>query len=139
MFTRSGATWTQQAKLTASDGAEDDWFGRSVAVDGDTAVTGAPGDDDNGSVSGSAYVFTRSGGIWTQQAKLTASDGAADDAFGFSVAVDGDTAVIGAYEDDDNGTDSGSAYVFTKLSVAGEGIFFPVKTQNDSITIIYIE
>ena len=118
VFTRSGGSWTQQAKLTASDGAAGDVFGYSVAVSGDgsTAVIGAHGDDDRGSESGSAYVFTRSGSSWTQQAKLTASDGAAGDIFGYSVAVsgDGNTAVIGAYGDDDRGIESGSAYVFTR-------------------------
>ena len=114
VFSRSGTTWTQQAKLTASDGAYADYFGISVAVDGDTAVIGAIADDDNGNNSGSAYVFTRSGATWTQQAKLRASDGAADDQFGVSVAVDGDTAVIGASQDDDNNHNSGSAYVFSR-------------------------
>ncbi len=73
----------EQAKLTASDGAADDYFGFSVAISGDgsTAVIGARDDDDRGSISGSAYVFTRSGSSWTQQAKLTASDGAADSTF----------------------------------------------------------
>ena len=61
------------------------------------------GDDDNGTSSGSAYVFTRTGTTWTEQAKLTASDGAADDYFGSSVAIAGDTIVVGAYADDDNG------------------------------------
>ncbi|TLM72285.1 MAG: tandem-95 repeat protein, partial [Actinobacteria bacterium] len=110
VFTRSGTTWSQQQKLTAADGATGDWFGSSVAVSGDTAVIGAWRDDDKGTDSGSAYVFTRSGTTWSQQAKLTASDGAAGDVFGCSVAVSGDTAVVGAYRDDDNGTDSGSAY-----------------------------
>ena len=122
VYTRSGTTWSQQAKLTASDGAADDWFGTSVAVDGDTAVVGAYWDDDNGSKSGSAYVYTRSGTTWSQQNKLTASDGAADDRFGGRVAVNGDTAVIGAMWHDDNGSNSGSAYVFalgpTTISVA---------------------
>ena len=69
----------EQAKLTASDGAAVDWFGISVAIAGDTIVVGAYGDDtDNGTNSGSAYVFTRTGTTWTEQAKLTASDGAAE-------------------------------------------------------------
>jgi len=114
VFTRSGTTWTQQAKLTASDGAADDIFGHSVSLSGETAVVGAAADDDNGLNSGSAYVFTRSGTTWAQQAKLTASDGAAGDQFGRSVSVSGETAVIGAYLDDDNGSNSGSAYVFTR-------------------------
>jgi hypothetical protein len=76
-------------------------------------VIGAILDDDNGHGSGSAYVFTRDGsGNWTEQDKLTASDGAQDDQFGLSVSVDGDTALIGAHFDDDNGTNSGSAYIF---------------------------
>ena len=116
VFVRSGSTWSEQAKLTASDGAADDYFGRSVSVSGDTAVVGALGDDDNGSASGSAYVYVRSGTSWTEQAKLTASDGAADDRFGLSVSVSGDTAVVGAFWDDDNGSDSGSAYVFVRSS-----------------------
>ena len=76
-----------------------DVFGYSVSIDGDTAVIGAYGDDDNGSYSGSAYVYVRSNGVWSEQAKLTASDGAASDRFGYSVSIDGDTAVIGAYFD----------------------------------------
>jgi hypothetical protein len=116
VFTRSGAVWTPQAKLVAIDATAGDLFGRSVSVDGDTAVIGAIFDDDAGSDSGSAYVFTRSGAVWTQQAKLVASDGAAGDRFGASVSVDGDTAVIGSRLDDDPAHDSGSAYVFTRSS-----------------------
>jgi hypothetical protein len=104
VFVRSGGTWAQQFKLTATvdDGAANDRFGQSVAVYGDTAVIGA---------YGAAYVFVRSGNTWTQQTKLTVTNGA-DDQFGYSVAVYGDTAVIGAYGDDDKGLNSGSAYVF---------------------------
>ena len=114
VFTRTGTIWTEQAKLTASDGAERDRFGWSVAIDVNTIVVGAWGDDDNGERSGSAYVFTRSGTTWSQQTKLTASDGAARDQFGGSVAIAGDTIVVGAHQDDENGNRSGSAYVFTR-------------------------
>ena len=114
VFTRSGAGWSQQAKLTAADGATGAEFGYSVALSGDTAVIGAARDDDKGDDSGSAYVFTRSGADWSQQAKLTAADGAEGDVFGISVAFSGDTAVIGADLDDDKGENSGSAYVFTR-------------------------
>ncbi|MBN2822796.1 MAG: cell wall-binding repeat-containing protein, partial [Coriobacteriia bacterium] len=107
VFTRSGTAWTEQAKLTASDGAVSHNFGISVAISSDTAVIGAYYAD---SYRGSAYVFTRSGTAWTEQAKLTASDGAAFEQFGFSVAVSGDTAVVGAFGDADNGSYSGSAY-----------------------------
>jgi len=114
VFTRTGTTWTQQAKLLASDGAAGDWFGYSVALSGDTALVGAVWNDDNGNDSGSAYVFTRTGTTWTQQAKLLASDAAAGDQFGFMVAISGDTALVGANWDDDNGDKSGSVYVFTR-------------------------
>ena len=116
VFTRSGSTWTQQAQLTASDGGPFDFFGASVAIDGDTVVVGAWQDTVGSNFfQGSAYVFTRSGSTWTQQAQLVASDGAGDDHFGISVAVSGNTAVVGAYNDDvgANG-DQGSAYVFTR-------------------------
>ena len=113
------AGWTQRAKLLATDGAENQFFGASVAISGDTVVVGAYGDDDKGSGSGSAYIYTRddAGSLtasWTQRAKLLASDGAANDYFGFSVAISGNTAVVGAYGDDD---DKGSAYIFTTASV----------------------
>jgi len=114
VFTRSGTTWTQQAKLTAADAAAGDYFGSSVSLSGDTALIGAYYGGDSGVDSGSAYVFTHSGATWAQQAKLTPSDGATNDRFGSSVSLDGDTALIGAYLDDDNGEDSGSAYVFIK-------------------------
>jgi autotransporter-associated beta strand protein len=106
-----GGAWTQQAKLTASDAASNDLFGFSVSLSGDTAVIGAVGDN---SSTGSAYVFVRSAGVWTQQAKLTASDAAAGDSFGGSVAISGNTVIIGASSDDDVPFNSGSAYVFVR-------------------------
>ena len=101
-------------KVTAADGSTTDSFGLSAAVDGDTAVIGAVWDDDHGFNSGSAYVFVRSGGAWVQQAKLLAPDGAANDNFGRSAGISGDTIVIGAQNDDDHGTDSGSANIFVR-------------------------
>jgi hypothetical protein len=108
VFTRSGSSWTQQAKLTASDGVVWDLFGHSVSLYGDTALIGAYG---WAAVPGKAYIFTRSGSSWTQQATLTATDGVAGDGFGFSVSLSGDTALIGAV-----GWNSvqGAAYVFTR-------------------------
>jgi len=103
---------SEVAKLLASDGMANDFFGRSVAVSGDTAVVGAFFDGDNGFASGSAYVFRSAGTAWVEEAKLTASDVAPSDQFGGSVAVSGDTAVVGAELHDDNGSASGSAYVF---------------------------
>ena len=107
----------ETVKLTASDGAVDDYFGYSVSVYNNTAVIGAFFDDDKGSNSGSAYVFEKNStsGNWTQTepVKLTASDGAVDDYFGYSVSVYNNTAVIGAHGNDDKDSNSGSAYVFT--------------------------
>jgi hypothetical protein len=116
VFVRSAGTWAQQQKLTAADAAAGDRFGISVAVSGDTAVVGAYLDDaPAGMDSGSAYVFVRSAGTWAQQQKLTAADAADGDSFGVSVAVSGDTAVVGAYLDDaPAGTNAGSAYVFVR-------------------------
>ena len=103
-------TMQQTAKLTASDAAEGDRFGWSVAISGTTAIVGATRDDDEGSNSGSAYLFDT---ISAQQfAKLTASDGGEDDSFGTSVSISGTTAVVGARYDDDGGDRSGSAYLF---------------------------
>ena len=106
--------WTEEAKLLASEGAANDQLGGIVVVDGNTALVGVAGDDDNGVDSGCAYVFTHSGTTWTQQATLLPSDGTAGDYFGYCLSLQGDTAVIGAIHDDDNGVDSGSAYVFTR-------------------------
>ena len=112
VFVRTANTWTEQAKLTASDGANDDVFGRAVGVSGDTVVVGAYTDDVGPNTDqGSAYVFVRTGTSWSEQAKLTASDGAAQDRFGASVAVSGDTALVGAYKDD---VDAGSAYAYVR-------------------------
>jgi len=107
--------WGEVTKITASDGAANDEFGGTVAISGDTAIVGVRLDDDNGSASGSAYVFQRDEGgadTWGQVAKITASDGAASDLFGISVAISGDRAIVGAYRDDDHGPSSGSAYVY---------------------------
>ncbi|MCH8343373.1 MAG: FG-GAP repeat protein [Planctomycetes bacterium] len=100
----------QLFKLLPDDGAAGEYFGRSVAISGATAIAAAPGDDDNGTWSGSAYLFDTTTG--RQLFKLLANDGAAFDQFGFSVAVNGATAIVGGPGDDDNGTDSGSAYLF---------------------------
>ena len=110
VFVSSGLAWIQQAKLEASDAAAGDIFGGSVAISGETIVVGASFDDGD---EGSAYVFARSGGVWSQQQKLEASDAAAGDQFGRSVAISGETIVVGARRDDGAaGADQGSAYVF---------------------------
>jgi hypothetical protein len=129
VFVRSGTTWTQQAYLKASIPANADNFGESIAVSGDCVVVGAPGEssiatgingneaDATAPSAGAAYVFVRNGTTWTQQAYLKASNTQAFDDFGFSVAVSGETVVVGAYLEDgvnDGFPSSGAAYVFVR-------------------------
>ncbi len=102
--------------MRAADPAIDDAFGTSAAIDGDLAVVGAPGDDNqNGADAGAAYVFEQSGADWTQIAKLVATGGATQDAFGVSVAIEGETIVVGAYAAESL---HGAAYVFERCSGA---------------------
>jgi hypothetical protein len=110
VFTRDAlGKWSQQAKLQASDGAPGDAFGGATISD-DMVLISNPTDDDS---RGSVYVFTRDArGVWSEQVRLRARDRAPGDTFGGSVAISGDTALIGASADDDNGPDSGSVYVF---------------------------
>jgi hypothetical protein len=135
VFVRSGSTWIQQAYLKASNTGASDIFGQSVAISGDTIVVGAQGEDssttgvdsvpnEDASWSGAAYVFTRSGTTWTQQAYLKASNGDAGDFFGISVAVSGETVVVGSWEEssttgvnstpNDAASAAGAAYVFVR-------------------------
>lgn len=115
VFVRVGDAWVEQAALSASDGAGGDKFGSvvSISADGAYALVGAPGDDDAGDGSGSAYVFARTGETWVEQAKLTASDAGGQHTFGNTVALsaDGTAALVGAI-----GT--GNAYVFTRTGDA---------------------
>ena len=121
VFVRSGTVWSEQQKLLASDGAADDCFGQSVSVSGDTVVVGASGDDTAGGVdAGSAYVFVRSGTVWSEQQKLLASDGAAGDGFGYSVSVSGDTVVVGALWDDTAG--GGGRGLGVRVREVGDGV-----------------
>ncbi len=172
VFTQSGATWTQQAYLKASNTEAGDEFGASMAVDGNTVVVGAQYEDSaatgvNGNQAdnsvfraGAAYGFTRSGGTWTQQAYLKASNPETIDLFGSSVAVDGNTIVIGADREDSGATgvngnqadnsadDSGAAYGFTrsgatwtpqaylKATNAGAGDFFGSSVAVDGDTVV---
>ncbi len=112
IFRYNGTDWTQEAKLLAPDGETVDIFGRSVSISGNVAVVGSHLDDDHGSASGSSYVFRFDGVGWQLDQKLTASDAAGNDQFGSSASIDGDRIVVGAWQDDDRGADSGSAYVY---------------------------
>ncbi len=138
VFVRNGTTWSQQAYLKASNTGAGDSFGVSVAVSVDTVVVGATGEesdatgvngdqsDNSAPDSGAAYVFVRSGTTWSQEAYLKASNTGQADLFGGSVAVLGDTLVVGAQGEDSNATgvngiqsdnsapSSGAAYVFVR-------------------------
>jgi uncharacterized repeat protein (TIGR02543 family) len=142
VFVRSGTTWSQQAYLKASNTGTTDQLGISVAISGDTVVAGALGEGSNATgvngnqsdssapSSGAAYVFVRSGTTWSQQAYLKASNTDPADLFGTSVAISGDTVVVGAPEEESNATgvngnqsdnsadNSGAAYVFARSGTA---------------------
>ena len=112
VFTRDNAgVWHQRQKLTASNGASWDRFGGSISMSGDKVLIGADQDANNG--NGTVYLFGRdAAGVWQEKNILTASDGAANDSFGWGFSISADTAMIGAFKDDDHGSASGSAYVF---------------------------
>ena len=122
VFTRSSGVWSQQAYLKASNAAGADGFGRSIDLDADTLVVGAFGED---GLTGAAYVFIHSGGTWSQQAYLKAGNAGGVDAFGYSIAIDGDTLAVGAISEDgdagstaaspnNNAINAGAVYVFTR-------------------------
>ena len=137
VFVRSGSAWSQQAYLKASNTGQTDRFGESLAISGDTIVVGAPdedsdadgvnGDQEDSSAfnAGAAYVFFRNGSSWSQQAYLKASNSDSTDAFGGSVAISGDTIVVGAADEDGDGSDQadnearsvGAAYVFIRNGI----------------------
>ena len=114
--------------MKSGDGAAEDYFGAAVAISGNTAIVGAPRNDINGDADqGAAYIFVRSGRSWTQEDKLKAPTGAAGDFFGGSVAISGDTAIVGACFNDVGGNaNQGSVYIFTRSA----GVW----TQQDKLT-----
>ncbi|MGQ0619431.1 MAG: hypothetical protein ACT4QA_05870 [Panacagrimonas sp.] len=120
VFVRQASRWTQQAKLEVAGDSEGDGLGTAVAVSGDTVVLGAPGHDVRGNFEqGAAYVFTRNGTVWRQQARLTIADGAAQDSLGTAVAVAGDFAVVGAgFALAADGGRDGAAYLFARTGGA---------------------
>ncbi len=116
VFVRNGTAWTQEQKLTAADGAAQDNFGSAVGISGESAIVSSPRDDVGANPDqGSAYTFVRSGTTWTQQQQLTAADGVANDTFGSSVAISGETAIVGAEREHSSGANNkGAAYTFTR-------------------------
>ncbi|HPA19942.1 MAG TPA: choice-of-anchor D domain-containing protein [Verrucomicrobiae bacterium] len=173
VFVREGTNWSQQAYLKASNTGAGDYFGYSVAIFGDTVVVGAYGEDsgatgingnaadNSASVSGAAYVFVREGTNWSQQAYLKASNTDTGDSFGYSVAILGDTVVVGASGEDSGATgingnaadnsagDSGAAYVFVRGGTnwsqqaylkasntgAGDSFGYSVAVSGDAVVI----
>jgi hypothetical protein len=112
VFERVGGAWTETAKLLPSDHGVEDWFGRTVAVDGDRIVVGASFKSNPAFAQGAAYVFELQGGAWIETARLAASDGAGEDFFGGALDLDGDRILIGAHGCDDLASESGGAYVY---------------------------
>ncbi len=111
LFQRSGGIWTQQAKLLPSDPAQGARFGAALALDGSTLAAAAPG---NSGGRGAVYLFTLSGGAWTQTQRIAAADAAANDRFGQAVAIDGDTLVVGAPGKTDSVSGQGVAYAYLR-------------------------
>jgi hypothetical protein len=160
VFVRIGASWTQQAYLKTSNHGQDELLGYSVAISGDVVIVGSLGDGWPGANAGAAYVFGRSDGAWLQQAYLKASNAGAGDYFGYSVAISGDTVVVGALYEDSNATgvngnggdnsavDAGAAYVFVrsggswfqqaylKASNTGAGDWFGISVAISGDTVV---
>lgn len=134
IYARSGSTYTFVTKVLATDAQPGDFLGASVSLSGNTLLVGAPGDDDLAANAGAAYVFVRSGSSWSQQVKLLAADGGADDGFGSAVALDGDRALVGAANHDLPRTDAGAAYPYVRSGAAwsrGDKLSAPTSQAND--------
>ena len=150
VFELDGGVWTETAKLTSSDREENDEFGRSTAISGNTLIVGAQFEDEdlfggnNAASSGSAYVYELVGGSWTEISKLVASDRGADDRFGSSVDISGNKVIIGAVFSDDDElnsnflNDAGSIYVFNTC-YNDPPIFLNGSTLTTSVTGVYYQ
>jgi len=114
IYVRSGTTWSLQATLNNPTPAAEDRFGNSVSISGDYAIVGADADDTGAENAGSAYIYVRSGTTWSLQATLNNPTPANSDWFGFSVAISGDYAIVGAFLDDTGADDAGSAYIYVR-------------------------
>ncbi len=114
IYRLTNGTWNLEQPLIAPDAPGGDLFGQSVAIYGDTVIVGATLNDASGSNSGKAYIYTRTGSTWSLQQGLKAPDASANDNFGYSVAIYGDTVIVGAPFNDASGSDSGKAYIYTR-------------------------
>ena len=111
VFEKQESGWVQSSNLTAPDAARNDYFGKSVSISGNQIAVGAYG---NGNLGGATYVFEKQESEWRLSTKLIASDGTYSDCFGYSVSISDNKIVVGAYNDDDKGSESGSVYIFKK-------------------------
>ena len=109
---------TQIAKLLAGDAEATDYYGWSVSISGDYAIIGAYEEDAGATGAGAAYIFKHTGTSWVQEAKLQASDAEASDRFGYSVAISGDYAIVGASGEDTGGVNVGAAYIFKRTGTS---------------------
>ena len=109
IYSQDGASWSQSAKLIGNDGNSSDLLGYSVGISGNNAIASAYGNE----YGGAAYLFKNTSGAWTETSKIQSSDLSTGDAFGRSVSTDGNFVMVGAGSDDDKGSSSGSAYIFT--------------------------
>jgi hypothetical protein len=116
VFINNGSTWIREAKLYADDAQAQEYFGSSVAIDGDTLVVGATKGGEGDLQTGSVYVFEYNHNdlVWEQKTELFGDDIEVGDKFGYSVAIEDDTIIVGAPRHDDSETDSGAAYVFRR-------------------------
>jgi len=121
VFTRDAGVWSLQGELIGQEVAPADVFGRDVAIDGDTVIVGAYEDDNNGTRSGSAFIFHRTGSAWAQQAWLLPGDGNTGDFFGVQVDIDAERCVVGSINSDDAGDNAGSVYVYARSN----GVWYP--------------
>lgn len=123
MLERHEGVWKRVGRLTASDAEKGDSLGQSVSLCGQRLVVGASGNDDLENASGSAYLFSRVNGVWTEETKLLPSNGAAQGFSGGGVSISGNWVFVGSNTADDNGRDSGSVYAFAlKRTEAGINI-----------------
>ena len=112
VFEKQSGVWVEIQKLMASDAETSDWFGWSVAIDGDVVLVGAPGEDEKGSNAGAAYVFRFNGSTWVEEQKLIGGDAMPNDQFGYAVTLEGDHAAVGSPFHDDPLGDDGAVYYY---------------------------
>lgn len=112
VFRRSGSSWQEEQRLLSSDLWEFDYFGASVAINGDTVAIGCPMDDDSAGQGGSVYLFQFDGNSWNEDRKLLASDAGGGDELGWAVALTSEWILTGSHLHDVQGTEAGAAYLF---------------------------